>query len=184
MLTVVKPSKVRSCLDPRDYNHAIYSKTEHYQMTALGVVANHLDKAKLFTEVDVKAGFWQKNLDLKSSYKNHNQESFWWLPMAIQALPFGMSPSPKVLHRSMHKFILELQGVEVIAGDFIIACLGHTKEDFKTLDQYKRSYFTSRNISWLHKVSNQILQRYKQSPPWTHQNSCHTWAKQWNLLTG
>ena len=67
--------------------------------------------------------------------------------MAMQALPFGLSPSPKVLHRSMHKFVQGLQGVEGIAGDFIIARLGHTKEDYKTLDQYKRSYFNSRDIS-------------------------------------
>lgn len=74
--------------------------------------------------------------------------------MAMQALPFLMSPSPKVLHRSIHKFVEGLQGIEVIAGDFIIPRLGPTKEDYKTLDQYKRSYFTSRDISWLHKVSN------------------------------
>lgn len=67
--------------------------------------------------------------------------------MAMQALPIAMSPFPKVLHRAMHKFIKGLQGVEVIAGDFIIARLGHTKEDYNMLHQYKRSYLTSRDIS-------------------------------------
>lgn len=38
-------------------------------MTILGEVANHLNKAKLFTEFDTNAVFWQKKLDLKSRYK-------------------------------------------------------------------------------------------------------------------
>ena len=55
MLAVIKPNKIRICLDPRDLNEAI--KREHYQMPTVEEIATRLDKAKLFTVVDAKDGF-------------------------------------------------------------------------------------------------------------------------------
>ena len=67
ILAVIKPNKIRICLDPRDLNEAI--KREHYQMSTIEEVATRLNRVKLFTVVDAKDGFWQKRLDLESSYK-------------------------------------------------------------------------------------------------------------------
>ena len=67
MLAVIKPNKIRICLDPRDLNEAI--KREHYPMPTIEEVATRLDQAKLSTVVDAKDGFWQKKLDQESSCK-------------------------------------------------------------------------------------------------------------------
>ena len=61
MLVIVKPNKLRICLDPRDLNKAI--RREHYQMPTVEEVSTRLSQAKKFTVVDAKDGFWQKRLD-------------------------------------------------------------------------------------------------------------------------
>ena len=66
MLVVVKPDKLRICIDPRDLNKAICR--EHYQMPTIDEVVTRLTKAKKFTVMDAKDGFWQKRLDTESSY--------------------------------------------------------------------------------------------------------------------
>ena len=140
MLAAIKPNKIRICLDPRDLNEAI--KREHYQMLTIEEVATRLNRAKLFTVVDAKDVFWQKSLDLESSYKTTFNTPFGryrWLHM-----PFGISSAPEVWQRTMHEFIEGLQGVEVIADDFIIAGFGDTKEDaYKSLEQNERFFFTT-----------------------------------------
>ena len=101
MLAVIKPNKIQICLDPRDLNEAI--KREHYQMPTIEEVATRLNRAKLFTVVDAKDGFWQKRLDLESSYKTTFNTPFGryrWLHM-----PFGISSAPEVWQRTMHEFI-------------------------------------------------------------------------------
>ena len=140
VLAVIKPNKIRICLDPRDLNEAI--KREHYQMPTIEEVATRLNRAKLFTVVDAKDGFWQKRLDLESSYKttfNTPFRHYRWLRM-----PFGISSAPEVWQRTMHEFIEGLHGVEVMADDFIIAGFGDTKEEaYKSLEQNKRFFFTT-----------------------------------------
>ena len=132
MLAVIKPNKIRICLDPRDLNEAI--KREHYQMPTIEEVATRLDKAKLFTVVDAKDRFWQKKLDRESSYKTTFNTPFGryrWLRM-----PLGISSAPEVWQRTMHEFVEGLQGVEVIADDFVIAGFGDsTEEAYKSLEQ-------------------------------------------------
>ena len=155
MLAVIKPNKIRICLDPRDLNEAI--KREHYQMPTIEEVATRLNRAKLFTVVDAKDGFWQKRLDLESSYKTTFNTPFGryrWLHM-----PFGISSAPEVWQRTMHEFIEGLQGVEVIADDFIIAGFGDTKEEtYKGLEQNERSFFT-RCREWNLKLNRDKVKR-------------------------
>ena len=55
----------------------------------------------------------------------------------------GISSAPEVWQRTMHEFIEGLQGVEVIADDFIIAGFDDTKEEaYKSLEQNEHSFFT------------------------------------------
>ena len=155
MLAVIKPNKIRICLDPRDLNEAI--KREHCQMPTIEEVATRLNRAKLFTIVDAKDGFWQKRLDLEFSYKTTFNTPFGryrWLRM-----PFGISSAPEVWQRTMHEIIEGLQGVEVIADDFIIACFGDTKEEaYKSLEQNERSFFT-RCRKWNLKLNRDKVNR-------------------------
>ena len=155
MLAAIKPNKIRICLDPRDLNEAI--RREHYQMPTIEEVATRLNRAKLFTVVDAKDVFWQKRLDLESSYKTTFNTPFGryrWLHM-----PFGISSAPEVWQRTMHEFIEGLQGVEVIADDFIIAGFGDTKEEaYKGLEQNERSFFT-RCREWNLKLNRDKVKR-------------------------
>ena len=41
-------------------------------------------------------------------------------------MPFGISSAPEVWQRTMHEFVEDLEGVEVIADDFLIAGFGST----------------------------------------------------------
>ena len=117
MLVIVKPNKLRICLDLRDLKKAI--RREHYQIPTVEEVATRLSQAKKFTVVDAKDGFWQKRLDTESSYKTTFNTPFGryrW-----QRMPFGISSAPEVWQRTMHQFVEDLEGVEVIADDFLIA---------------------------------------------------------------
>lgn len=52
MVTIVKPNKIRICIDPQDLNRAV--RREHYPL-------------KIFSVVDANQGFWQIQLDDESS---------------------------------------------------------------------------------------------------------------------
>jgi len=65
MVTVVKPSKLRICIDPKYLNRAI--KQAHYPLPTIEEVATRLSKAKVFSVLDVKSRFWQVQLDDASS---------------------------------------------------------------------------------------------------------------------
>ena len=66
MLAVVKPNKLRICIDPRDLNRAICR--EHYQLPTVEEVTTRLAGARKFTVCDAKDGFHQIQLDEESSY--------------------------------------------------------------------------------------------------------------------
>ena len=155
MLAEIKPNKIRICLDPRDLNEAI--KREHYQMLTIEEVATRLNRAKLFTVVDAKDVFWQKSLDLESSYKttfNTPFRHYRWLRM-----PFSICLAPEVWQRTIHEFIEGLQGIEVIVDDFISAGFDDIKEEaHKSLEQNERSFFT-RCKEWNLKLNRDNVQR-------------------------
>jgi len=54
-VVIVKPNKLRLCIDPRDLNREI--KQPKYQMPTLEEVLPTLSKAKIFTVLDAKDGF-------------------------------------------------------------------------------------------------------------------------------
>ena len=71
MVVVAKPGKIRICLDPRDLNKAL--KRSKYQMPTLEELLPKLGKAKVFSTLDAKDGFYQIALDKESSMKT----AFW-----------------------------------------------------------------------------------------------------------
>ena len=82
-----KNNKIWICLDPRDLNRAIMHC--HYPLPTIEQVVTRLNKAKVFTVLVAKAGFWQVKLDQQSSYLTMFNTPFGryrWLRM-----PFGIS---------------------------------------------------------------------------------------------
>jgi len=67
MVIASKPGKLRICLDPHNLNKAI--QRPKYQMPTLEEILPKLSKAKVFTTLDAKDGFYQIGLDEESSKK-------------------------------------------------------------------------------------------------------------------
>ena len=65
----------------------------------------------------------------------------------------------------MHEFVEGLQGVEVIADDFVIAGFGDTTEEaYKSLEQNERSFFT-RCREWNLKLNKLKVSRAQTNVP-------------------
>ena len=159
MLIIVKPHKLRICLDPRDLNKVI--RREHYQMPTVEEVATRLSQAKKFTVVDAKDGFWQKRLDTESGYKTTFNTPFGryrW-----KRMPFGISSATEVWQRTMHEFVEDLGGVEVIADDFLIAGFGSTDHEVnQSLERNERAFFEKCRL-WNLKLNRAKVKRHQPS---------------------
>ena len=66
LAVVKKPSKLRICIDPKDLNRAI--KCPNYQMPTIEEVLPCLRKAKVYSVLDAKDGFYHVKLDTPRSY--------------------------------------------------------------------------------------------------------------------
>ena len=120
-----KDGSVRICLDPKDLNTTI--KRSHYPLPTVEDVTSRLTNAKVFSVLDAKSGFWQVKLTENSSYLttfNTPFGRFRWLTM-----PFGISSAPEIWQRKMYEAIEGLQGVEVIADDFLVCGFGDTVDE-------------------------------------------------------
>ena len=116
MVTVVKPNKLRICIDPKDLNRAI--RRPHYPLPTIEEVATKLSKAKVFSVLDAKSGFWQVPLDEASSKLTNFNTSFGrfrWLRM-----PFGISSAPDEFQKRMNDTFGDIKGTAVIADDLLL----------------------------------------------------------------
>ena len=158
MLAIVKPNKIRISIDPRDLNKAI--RREHYQLPTIEEVATRLANAKKFTVVDVKDGFWQKRLDNESSYKTvqHTFACYRW-----QRMPFGISSVPEVWQRTMHNFVEDLEGVEVITDDFLIAGFGTNEEEVVRSLTWNEHAFLEKCREWQLKLNRSKVKHQQTS---------------------
>jgi len=125
MVIVKKLNKLRICLDLKDLNKAI--KRPHYPIPTIDDILPQLSKAKVFSVLDAKDGFWQVKLDEPSSYLT----TFWtpfgryrWLCM-----PFGISSALEEFQRRQHEITEGLQEVYVIADDILVYGCGNTEAE-------------------------------------------------------
>ena len=173
MLVVVKPDKLRICIDPRSLNRAI--RREHYQIPTIGEIATRLTNAKKFTVFDAKEGFWQKRLDEESNYKttfNTPFGRFRWTRM-----PFGISSAPEVWQRTMHEFVEDLDGVEVIADDFLIAGFGATDQEVTQCIEANERAFLDKCRSWNLKLNRSKVKRGQTSVRFMRHIPTAEWLK-------
>ncbi|XP_077997421.1 uncharacterized protein LOC144450650 [Glandiceps talaboti] len=111
MVVVKNPGKLRI---RKDLNKAL--KRSHYPMPTIKDI--HLAKAKVFSVLDAKDGFWQVKLDKESSYL-----TTMWTPLGRYrwlCMPFGIATAPKEYQRQQHEDLEGLDNVEVIADDIIV----------------------------------------------------------------
>ena len=125
VVVLKKDGNLRICLDPKDLNRAV--QREHYPLPTIEDVATRLHGAKVFTILDVRAGFNHLVLEEDSSLLTTFNSPFGryrW-----KRMPFGICSAPEVFQRRMHELVVGLSGVEVVADDFVIAGYGDTAMD-------------------------------------------------------
>ena len=124
MVVVAKPGKIRICLDPQDLNKVI--QRPKYQMPTLEELLPKLCKAKIFSTLDAKDGFYQISLDQASS-----KLTTFWTPFGCYRylrMPFGVSLAPEEFESNLQEKLADLEGVEVIRDDIIVMGFGETQE--------------------------------------------------------
>ena len=120
-----KPGKLRVCIDPRDLNRAI--KRPKYQIPTVDQVLPKSAKAKVFTVLDAKDGFYQVKLNKESPLL-----TTFWTPFGkyrYLRMPQGISSAPEEYQRRQNEALAGLNGVEVIADDILCCGSGETVED-------------------------------------------------------
>ena len=96
-------------------------------MPTLEEVLPRLSKAKVFTTLDAKDGFYQIGLDEASSKK-----TTFWTPFGryrYLRMPFGISLAPEEFERRLHEQLSGLDGVDILRDDILVAGYGETQEE-------------------------------------------------------
>ena len=104
------------CLDPHDLNTAII--WEHYKAPTLDEITHKLSRAKVFSKLDVKDGFWSIHLDTPSSFLttfNTHKGCYQFLCM-----PFGLKMSQDVFQMWMDQITDRLPGIIAIHDDICV----------------------------------------------------------------
>ena len=123
MVTIVKPNKLRICIDPRRLNEAV--QREHYPLLTVEEVVSRLTGAKYFSTFDAASGFWQIPLDEASSQLTTFNTPFG--RYKFKRLPFGISSAPEVFQRIMHQMFDRIDGCAIIMDDILV--WGATEEE-------------------------------------------------------
>lgn len=143
MLIVKKSDKFRICIDPIPLNKAL--RRPNFQFTTIDEILPELGRAKVFSTLDAKKGFWQLKLAETSS-----KLTCFWTPFGRYRwvrLPFGLAPSPEIFQMRMQELTQNLKGVEIMADDILIYGSGDSVEEArrdhnanlrKLLEQFRR----------------------------------------------
>ena len=111
LVTVLKPNgQIRVCIDPKDLNRVL--RRSHYPTPTIDEMLPELSRAKVFSTVDAKNGFWHVELDDDSSRLttfNSPFGRFCWL-----RLPFGLCTAPEEFQRRLNHALVDLKGVRTI----------------------------------------------------------------------
>lgn len=125
MVMVVKPNKLRICIDPKDLNKAV--KRSHYPLPTIEDILPKLYRAKIFSVLDARNRFWHIESDEESSLLTTFNTPFGryrWLSM-----PFGISTAPEEFQRRQDQAVEGLAGVHSIVDDILVYGEGDTEQD-------------------------------------------------------
>ncbi len=111
-----KSGKLRVCLDPQNLNRAI--QREHFKLPTRDEIMAQFAGATVFSKLDASSGFWQLQLDEKSSMLTTFNTPFG--RYRYLRLPFGISSAPEIYHRTIHQLFENLPGVDTSMDDMII----------------------------------------------------------------
>jgi hypothetical protein len=116
MVTVIKPEKIRVCIDPRDLNRAI--EREYYPMKTIEDVVAGMPEVKVFSVLDATSGYWQMKLNEESSKLCTFNKPFG--RYRFTRLPFGIKSAPEVFQKKMSQVLEDIDGAEAIVDDILV----------------------------------------------------------------
>ena len=121
-----KPNgQIRVCIDPKDLNQVL--RRSHYPNPTIDEILPELSRAKVFSTVGTKNGFWHVELDDDSSRLatfNLPFGQFCWL-----CLPFGLCTAPEEFQRRLIHALESLKGVHTIHDDILVFGEGSTENE-------------------------------------------------------
>ena len=126
MIAAKKPDgNIRLCIDPHYLNLAL--KRSHYPLPIIEEILPELSKAKVFSQVDLKEGFLQVELDEESTQLTVFQTP--WGRYRFHRMPFGITPAPEIFQMKLDQNFEGLKGVLKVADDILIIYQGETERE-------------------------------------------------------
>ena len=125
VIATKKSGALRICIDPRPLNQAL--KRETHQLPVLDDLMPELARAKIFSTVDLTAGYWHCVLDDESSLLTTFAIPFGryrW-----KRLPFGLSASSEIFQKRVSQAIEGLEGILNITDDILVYGVGDTEDE-------------------------------------------------------
>ena len=123
LVTVLKPNgQIRVCIDPKDLNRVL--RRSHCPTPTIDEILPELSRAKVFSTVDAKNGFWHIELNddsLSLTTFNSPFGLFRWL-----RLPFGLCTAPEEFQQKLNHALVGLKGVRTIHDDILVFGEGST----------------------------------------------------------
>ena len=135
LVEVLKPDgDIRVCVDMRRANEAI--EKERHPIPTIKEVLHHLNGSTLFSELDLKWGFHQVELETESrritifiTYRGLFQ---------YKSLMFGITSAPEKYQEIVKDVLIGCKGVAIIADDLIIHVCGIKEHDENLLAVLRR----------------------------------------------
>jgi hypothetical protein len=125
VIATKKSGALRICIDPRPLNKAL--KRETYHLPVLDDLMPDLARAKVFSSVDLTAGYWHCVLDEESSLLTTFATPFGryrW-----KRLPFGLSASSEIFQKRVNQALEGLNGILNITDDILVYRVGDTDKE-------------------------------------------------------
>ena len=140
-----KNGDLRICIDPHALNKAL--KRERYQLPTLDDILPELSKARIFSTIDLKSGYWHVSLDEASSLLTIFSTPYGryrWLRM-----PFGCNVSSEIFQKKLQQATEGLEGVHCVADYIMLYGVGIVRL-MKLSQIMTRSYrlFYSDVVTW------------------------------------
>ena len=121
--TVKSDGSFRVCQDPKRLNENL--KRCPHKVPTLEEINPQLAKAKFFSKLDAKVGYWEITLDDESQELTTFRTVFGrW---CFRKLPFGLSVSQDIFQQEMDRITEQVEGCVSIADDLIV--FGTTEEE-------------------------------------------------------
>lgn len=120
-----RSGQLRVCIDPLHLNKAL--KRERYQIPVLDDLLPELSRAKVFSTVDLTAGYWHCVLDEQSSLLTTFSTPFGRYKW--NRLPFGLSVSSEIFQKRVNQALDRLDGILNITDDILIYGVGASDEE-------------------------------------------------------